>query len=324
MDPIRDFDADVEWMLDACVKRLAAYPPSLRRPGRAYLEKQWSVEEKKDRGFSITHLLPFWLQEICNLDRQTCRLIALSNTFWLLYFFLQDEVMDAGPDEYRGYLLPLGNLFYLDAIAPYRSLLYSASPFWTYLEQYIAQWADSVTWEREQHWLEPREFEPGDLLRLAGKSAPLKIPCAAVSLLAGRQELLGPLEEMIDNILVVSQLMDDLRDWRQDLAQKRYTYFLMRVMAERGLRPPSTLTKAQVEKSLFVGAVLEELYDLMALHGRRALESIAAWRVPYLEAHIRVLNDECRQLREGFRQERARWIQEQFAPLLLQNDPPGA
>ena len=324
MDPIRDFDADVEWMLDACVKRLAAYPPSLRRPGRAYLEKQWLVEEKKDRGFSIAHLLPFWLQEICHLDRHTCRLIALGNTFWLLYFYLQDEVMDAGPNEYRGHLLPLGNLFFLDAVAPYRSLLDSASPFWTYLEQYLAQWADSVTWEREQHWGQPREFEPDDLARLAGKSAPLKIPCAALSLLAGRQELLGPLEEMIDNILVLSQLTDDLRDWRQDLAQERYTYFLMQVVADRGLQPPARLTEAQVEQALFVGRVLEELFDLIALHGRRAMESIAAWRVPYLEAYIRLLNDECQQSREAFREERARWIQEQFAPRLLQTNPPGA
>lgn len=323
MDPIRDFAADVEWLLDTCVKRIATYPHSMCRSGRAYLEKQWSVEDRRDRGFSIAHLLPFWLQEPFDLNLNTCRLIALGNTFWLLYFFIQDEVMDASPDRYRGYLLPLGNLFFLDAIAPYRSLFGSASPFWTFLEQYTAEWAESVSWEREQHWGQAREFEQGDLLRLARKSAPLKIPCAALSLLAGRQEVIGPLEETVDNVLVFFQLTDDLRDWREDLAQGYYSYFLMRVIADRGRRSPARLTEAEVEKALFVGTVLEEIFDLMILHNQRALEVISTWHVPYLEAYIGSLNRECQQSREGFGEERARWIQKQFAPLTPQTYPPG-
>lgn len=315
MDPIRDFDADVEWLLDACERRISTYPPSLCRYGRARLEKQWALQEKTTHGFSIAHLLPFWLQETFDLAQDTCRAIALGNTFWLLYFFVQDEVMDASTGEYRGHLLPLGNLFFLDAIAPYRSFFGSDSSFWTFLERYIAEWAESVSWEREQHWGRAREFEKGDLLRLARKAAPLKIPCAALSLLAGRVEAIEPLEKMIDNVLVVFQLADDLRDWHEDLARGNYTYFLTQMMADRGIHTPMPLTEVEVGRAFFVGKVFEEYLELAAEYSQMALESISSLHALYLKAYIAFVDQEWRQLGERWQAKRARWIRDQFAAL---------
>jgi len=321
MHPIRDFDADVEWVLETCERRVSAYPPPLDRYGRDRLERHWLLRENSGRN-SIAYLLSFWLQGPFDLDHETCCLIAVGNTFWLLYFFVQDEVMDASPGEPQGHLLPLGNLLFLDAIAPYRSCLDSGSRFWTLMEQYIGEWAESVSWEREQHWRQAQEFEEGDLLRLARKAAPLKIPCAALSLLAGREEAIKPLEKMIDNLLVVFQLADDLRDWREDLAQGNYTYFLLRVMAHRGIRPPAPLTEAEVEKALFVGTVLDEAVDLMAEYSQRAMESIVTLHTPYLKAYLAFLDQECQRTRAGFQEERSQWIRGQFAFLVQETHAP--
>lgn len=314
--PIRDFDADAQWVLETCEKQISTYSPPLCHYGRACLEKHWSLKENRARGFSIAHLLPFWLQETFDLSQNTCRRIALGNVFWLLYFFTQDKVMDASPGEYQGHLLPLGTLFFLDAIAPYRSLLGSDSPFWTFLGKYISEWAESVSWEREQHWGQVREFEEGDLLRLALKSAPLKIPCAALSLLAGREEAIKPLEEMIDNFMVVFQLADDLRDWREDLARGNYTYFLTQVMADRDIHPPALQVEAEVGKAFFVGTVFEEILELAAKYNQRATGSIATLHAPYLKAYIASLDQEFRQLGEGWQAKRMQWIREQFASLV--------
>ncbi len=322
MDPIRDFHADVEWVLETCERRVSSYPPPLDRYGRAGLRRHWLLKDNSGRN-SIAYLLPFWLEQALALDHHTCRLIAVGNTFWLLYFFVQDEVMDASPGECHGHLLPLGNLLLLDALGPYRSSLSSSSPFWPLMRRYIAEWAESVSWEREEHWGQAREFAQGDLLRLARKAAPLKIPCAALALLAGREEAIGPLEEMMDNVLVVFQLADDLRDWRDDLARGIYTYFLTRVMANRGIRPPAPLTEEEVEKSLFVGTVLDEAADLMAQYTRRAMESISALQAPYLRAYLAYLHQECLRSKEGFQAQRSQWIKEQFAFLLQEPDLPG-
>ena len=315
MDLVRDFDSDVEWILEACERRVSTYPPSLRQAGRAFLDK-YQLSKKTSQRKGLIYLLPFWLKETLGVDQEACRLSALGITFGTLYFFVQDAVIDTRPGEYKGHLLPLGSLFFLDFIAPYRSLFDPHSPFWDFFEKYIQEWAESVLWEREQHWGKVREYGEEDLIRLGRKAAPLKTPCTAMSLLAGREDAIDLLEEMLDYNLVVVQLMDDLRDWRGDLARGNYTYFLTRVMAAQGICSPASLTEAEVEKALFIGKVFEEVLDLAAEYNWRTLESISALRAPYLEAYIDVLAQQCRQLKGELQAERARRIREQFAFLL--------
>lgn len=315
MDPIRDFEANVEWVVATCQKRVSAYPPALGHSAQAFLGKHGLFKEGSVPS-SIAYLLPFWLKETFALDQSTCRMIALGNTFWLLYFFLEDEVMDTGPGEYKGHLLPLGTLFFLDAMAPYRSLLGAASPFWRYLEHYIGEWAESVSWERERHWGQAREFEEGDFVRLARKAAGLKIPCAALSLLAGREEAVAPLEKMVDHVMMIYQLADDLRDWREDLARGNYTYFLTRVMACRGIHPPAAPSETDVEKAIFVGKVLEEVLEVAVEHSRLALESISNLYAPYLTAYVESLYEEWQQWADGWQAKRTQWIREQWAFLV--------
>lgn len=316
MDPIRDFDRECEWLLDACLDRIATYPPALRQPGRARLEAHWSLEHRMPLAFHVAYLLPFWLEEPLALDRDVCRLVGLSSTFLVLYFMLQDELMDAEPEEYEGHLQPLATFFLLDAMAPYRRVFGSKPAFWALFEEYIAQWGLSISWERQWHWGQVRAFEEEDLILLARKAAPSKIPCAALCLLAGRKEAAGLLEKMIDDLMMSFLLADDLQDWRGDLAQGSYTYFLTRVIAHRKLDPHTTLTETDVEKALFAGAVLDEYLELMAEYRRRALESASALAIPYLEAYLALRDQAARQLSVDLEARRREWIWEQFAALI--------
>jgi hypothetical protein len=322
MDPIRDFDIECEWLLDACLERISVYPPALRQPARARLEDHWSLPQKRPHAFHIAYLLPFWLEEPFALDRDVCRLVGLSNIFLVLYFMLQDELMDANPGEYQGNLQPLVTFSFLDVMAPYRCLFGSESAFWALLEKYIAQWGLSVTWERQWHWGQVRAFEQADLILLARKAAALKIPCAALCLLAGQEEAIGTLEKMVDDLMMSFLLTDDLRDWRGDLAQGNYTYFLTRVMAHRGLGPPARLTETDVENALFVGVVLDEFLELMAEYRRRALESVSTLDAPHLKAYITLFDQAGGQLREELEARRSERIREQFAALIQEAPVP--
>lgn len=322
MDVIRDFDAELERLFDACLERISMYPAALRQPGRARFEDHWSLKHKSPHAFHIEYLLPFWMEEPFALDRDSCRLVGLSNVFGVLYFMLQDELMDAGPGEYQGHLQPLGSFFFLDLMAPYRCLFGSDSPFWALLEEYVAQWGLSVLWEQQWHWGQVRAFEEADLILLARKAAVLKIPCAALCLLAGREQAIGTLERMVDDLLVSFQFMDDLRDWRGDLAQGNYTYFLTRVMAQRGLGPAAPLTEMDVEKALFVGVVLDEFLELVAEYNRRALESVSTLDAPHLKAYITLFDQGCGQLREELEARRSERIREQFAALIQKPQVP--
>ena len=324
MDVIRDFDAECEWLLDACIQRISAYPPALRQLAQARLEDHWSLKHKRPHAFHIAYLLPFWLKEPFSLDRDACRLVGLSNIFLVLYFMLQDALMDADPGEYQGDLQPLGTFFFLDVIAPYRRLFGSDSPFWGRFEEYVAQWGQSVSWERQRHWRQVHAFEEADRVRLARKAAAGKIPCAALCMLAGQEEAIGCLERMVDNLMLTFQLTDDLRDWHEDLAQGHFTYFLTRVLAERGLDPSIALTEVDVEKALFAGAILDEFLELMARYNRLALECVSTLDAPYLKAYIALLDQGGRQLRQDLETRRSERIREQFAALIQKvPDPRG-
>jgi hypothetical protein len=324
MDVIRDLDAESNWLLDACLKRISQYPPELRQPARARLEKHWSLEQKRPRAFHIAFLLPFWLKEPFSLDRDACRLVGLSNIFLVLYFMLQDELMDCDLGLDQRYLQPLGTFFFVDVMASYERLFGPGSAFWTRFEQTIAQWGLSISWERRWHWGQARAFEEADLRMLAHKAAPLKIPCAALCSLAGREQAIGTLEKTIDDLMMAFLLMDDLRDWRGDLAQGSYTYFLTRVAAHRGLDPHASLTETDVEKALFVGAVLDEYMEMMIRYNRLALESVSTLDVPYLRAYIVLLDQDGRQLREELEAKRSKRIREQFAALIQEAPAPAA
>jgi hypothetical protein len=315
MDPIGDFDSQVEWVLNACEKQVSTYPSLLRRSGLAYVNRFRVWKDNSSPG-RCAYYIPFWLQDTFGLDQDTCRHMALGNAFGQYYILIQDEVMDTDSGEYKGHLLPMGNLFFLDFVAAYRSLFDSRSPFWEFFEKYLAEWAESVLWEREQHWGQAQEFEEEDLIWLARKAAPLKIPCAAMSLLAGRQEAIEPLEATIDNLIVAFQLVDDLRDWRADLARGCYTYFLTRVMHARGIRSSSLLTETEVKTALFAGQVLEEILSLTAEYFGRALESISPLNAPYLKAYIALKDREFKKLGEELHTERAQMIQERLAFLV--------
>jgi hypothetical protein len=110
--------------------------------------------------------------------------------------------------------------------------------------------------------------------------------------------------------------VDDLQDWREDLARGNYTYFLTRIMVAKDIPLSSSLTEADVRKALSAGSVLEEVLALAIEYNQRALESILALHVPYLKNYIAFLDQDYRQLVEDIREERTRWIQEQLAFLI--------
>ena len=316
MHPIRDFDLECERLFDICLERISAYPPALRQPGRVRFEDHWPPEQKCPCAFHIAYLLPFWLKEPFALDWDVCRQVGLSNIFLVRYLMLQDELMDAAPDEYQGHLQPLTTFFFLDMMAPYRRLLNSDSRFWTLLEEYVAQWGLSITWERQWHWGVPRAYQEADLILLTRKVALLKIPCAALCLLAGQEEAIGILERITDDLMMTFLLMDDLQDWRGDLAHGSCTYFLTQVMAHQSLKPPAMVTETDVEQALFAGTVLDEYLELIAEYRRRALEGASALAIPYLQAYITLRDQAAKQLREDLETRRSERILGQFAALI--------
>jgi hypothetical protein len=297
MEPFRVFAGDTRWVVETCIKQVATYPGKLSMNGQTYLEKRGYCNGRRNNG--ICCLMPFLLQDAFELKREIARKVSLGTTYILLYFYSQDEVMDTGEGEYKGHLLPLSNMFYQDFISLFYSLLPSKQLFWSLSKRYIREWASSVIWEREEHWGKAKNFSEDDLMLLSRKAAPLKISCAAMSLLGGREDTVEPLENMVDYSQVVFQLLDDFKDWRTDLFSKNYTYLLVKVMEYLRLDHVAELSEPVVQKVLDEGSVLKDIFGLAEKYSELTMKSISDINAPYLKTYFKILIEYCTSLRKA-------------------------
>lgn len=290
-NPFKDFEDDTRWVIETCINQVSGYPGLLSKQSLDYLKKRGYQTGRRDKG--ICCLMPFLLQEAFKLDSETCRTVSLGTTYILLYFFSQDEVMDTGAGEYKGHLLPLSNMFYQDFISLFYSLLPANGHFWSLFKKYIREWAESVLWEREEHWGQAKSFSEDDLILLSRKAAPLKISCAAIGLLGGRKELIELLDRMVDYSQVVFQLLDDFKDWRDDLASKNYTYLLVKAAEHCKVKDVSELSEPIVRKALYEDGVLKEIFSLAERYSRLTLECAKEYQTPHLEAYLKNMESYC-------------------------------
>lgn len=282
MDPLHDFDRELARVFDVCKRRMEAYPGVFQEAALGYLERYNVFRDGFNKNY-ICYVLPFWLGETLAVDREVCNKIAVAGVFKFFYFLVQDAVMDAGPGEYKADLLPLCNLFLMDFINDYRELFPSHSLFWQAVKQYFTEWAYSTFWERDTFWTPSRLMDESDLKIIAHKAAPVKIINAAMAIMGGKPEVIGPLDTMIDIVLISAQLLDDCADWREDLKNGNCTYFLSRVMKYFNLDDFAALNQSLVQKAICFGDVFQELYAIVKKN-QRQLKNARQPSVPYLIA----------------------------------------
>lgn len=189
--------------------------------------------------------------------------------------------MDTEPGEYKADLLPLGNLFLFDFLHPYRELFPNDSLFWQSLRQYFQEWAYSTRWEREMFWTQRRIMTAADLKIIAHKAAPVKIINAAMAVLSGRPEAIGPLDTMVDAVLISAQLLDDCADWREDFKNGNCTYFLAQVLKYYHLTDFAALNESLIRKAIYFGDTIQDVTAIVKKNHRR-LKNEPKYSVPYL------------------------------------------
>lgn len=294
-----NFLPDLNWINETCRQRVAGFPTRLQ--ARAEQQVCWSNElNRMGSGF---YLFPLWLRDEFYVDLAIARELAVSNVFGLRYFMLQDAVMDSrGGGEELPSLVPLGTFYYSQFEEMYHRHFPVDHVFWGYYQKYLHEWSDSIIWERSEHWGKRSDYQAGDLILLARKAAALKIPGAAVCLLAEKPEAVPVIEKMVDCWQGLFQLQDDCQDWCQDLEQGNYTLVLTQAASYCGLDQMETLTAAHVKRAVYIGGVGEEVLSMAIDLGQQALASIADYNLPYFISYfnfqIEALQNQCCRLRE--------------------------
>lgn len=103
------------------------------------------------------------------------------------------------------------------------------SEFWDHFERLTMEYRSALLIELRCR-ASPAQFTFAALKRTArGKICPGVITVAAMSIASAQADLLPALEESLKDVAVASQLVDDVHDWRADLAAGHLTYFLARL-----------------------------------------------------------------------------------------------
>ncbi|BBH22217.1 hypothetical protein Back11_35620 [Paenibacillus baekrokdamisoli] len=230
---------------------LAAFPAPLAIRGLQYLDKFNPLAANSTKNY-ICYLLPFWLQETVKADQRICRRMALANVFLMLYFFIQDDVMDSTEVHTDwNQQLALSNLFYLTFLNIYREDFPSESSFWFHFQAYITEWAVSVATEGQA------SESAADPIRFAKKAGPLKLASTGMLLLTDQTRVIKPVSDVVDQVLVTLQMVDDWVDWAEDLADGNENSLLAFIRDELQLPASDTLTVEQVNTVLTLQGGLE-------------------------------------------------------------------
>lgn len=283
----------LEQVYTVAEQTIAEFPAPLNQVGLAYADKFHPVKHDKGQNFICT-LLPYWMKDTAGITDEQCDQFAITNVYLMLYFFIQDDVMDDGPATDVKEKLALGNLLYSEMLRILRNLFPSHSPFWDYFDRYVKVWASSVVNESANNLF---VIDP---IQIAYKAGPVKIASTGTLLLGGKSDLIPAIEEAVDIALMTLQMADDWVDWKKDMQEGSYNSLVAMIAAS--LQPGVPLTEELVKTYIHVRCCMND-YVEVARSKHQYLLSLKV-QLPELENYNQYILDHLTQTSESIESNR--------------------
>ena len=179
------------------------------------------------------HAYPFLFRdEFPNVSDADASTLAVAGVFYLNHLCLLDDVVDSqGARE--PYKLFMSALLHEEALVQLGTLFVPASPFWTELSAYHREFAAAMLREQTAHTGRLSAFTEAEVFQIAkGKAALSKMTTAALALLADRPETIAKLSASQDCFNAARQMYDDVKDWKEDYLNRRYSALLTAALLE--------------------------------------------------------------------------------------------
>ncbi len=262
----------------------------------------YDSEDINSPGLLSLVALPFWLGEKWHVEHQVCQDMAVGNLFLLHCFQSFDFVVDRDrPGTSTRSQIVLGNLCYLQVVRHYRPYFQADSLFWDRLEGYWQEWGNSILWEVEKGETR-RPFSDAFLKQAAHKAAALKICPTGLALLSGQNDLISDLEQAVDLMHATMQLVDDLKDWREDLEHNRYNSFLGMLTANKRLTADQLLKPEDVTAAISESEILQRYVETIRDYADRAEAVIDELGFEPWSRLVRGLAEEAAGMEQGYQQ----------------------
>lgn len=243
---------------------VSAFPAPLDHLGLAYLATFDGRKEESTKNY-ICYLLPYWMKDISELPPESMNKLSLANVFVMLYYFIQDDIMDSAKGEHKD-KLPLANLFHMQFLSIYREMFPAGSPFWSYYETYITEWSEAVSNEQQS------DYFHHDIGKVAKKASPVKNASTGALLLANQAHLIPVVTAAVEQTLITLQMLDDWADWEEDLEEGSYNCLLASLRKHMQLSTDSTISPEIVKQQLYVHDFLDFYGQIAIKHHEQLLD----------------------------------------------------
>jgi hypothetical protein len=284
-----DFKEDSDWLRVRCQEYVENLPLPLNDLGKeSFRRLSWNP-------CPYTVVLPFWVGDIYHLPRDLCRRVALPSCLASFYVFLQDRIMDECEGQWIK-LSPFGIILFTDMMRQYRALFPADSPFWEYLEQYVTEWLQSISWEEASHWDKLQDYSEDDLLLVSRKAAMFKLSAMPVALLAQHEEVVELLAQFVDYTQVIFDLIDQLRDWHEDLQAKHYGYLLTKAILGAGWSNSTPPPEDFVRRVFLLTDIVDSVVSLGIKYSRLARGCAVRLKGQYLIDYADFLTQYCERI----------------------------
>ncbi len=232
------FDDEPNPLLTSAVDRLTS---EMRKSAPVMAEKvidwmkQLSETERPEDYFKTATgfpmlLLPWWLEKTIHddLDQEFQADLALSTVAGYYHIRLTDNVMDGHQPAARE-ILPALFFFQLQFHTVYQQYFHAEHAFWPLFNELSIRTYESVIQEAKIDAIDRDAF-----IRIsAQKTCGAKIPLAAVCYHHDQEHLIEPWSRFCDALGCYMQMMDDLFDWRTDMARGENRTYVLCEAAER-------------------------------------------------------------------------------------------
>lgn len=296
-----------------CLKRLrgAFGVPPLREDSA---HSRRSSRGAANTGFSPFYYYPFlFAGAFPSVRMDDFRTLALANRILLEAILIADRKIDEdqpwSPTDFY-----LHDIYFHKALELLLPLFPLDHAFWQKTQEWFLQHARAIIKEQSRHRHRLCRYTRDEFYEIAtGKVALIKTTVLAMDLLSGAP---GPLEtrtailESQDRFLAGFQCFDDLRDWKQDLRHRNFSFLLTRALTEGRLshllRGNGPLPQEDVGRVLYYRGIAEEQLGLAEEYFQGAIDLVGEIDVSDWTNMIREFLRHCHTLRRDLAEIRRR------------------
>ena len=261
---------------------------------------------RADEHYSL--LLPSWLNARLGVHGRA----AVEDIVWAqhcLFAFVrnQDDVFDGRPSS-RG-LVFLAHEFLAEAERAFARHLREGA-FWRFYRAALTQTARAVLTVDGYQRGAPMAMAPL-MTAYARQSAIFKVGTAAVCLPCGARDVFRRCSRFADHLAIAGQLLDDLEDLRDDLADGRLNAAARFLVPDAGPRMPDI--EQRIARALVLGDRLAALLRRIRGHVRAAGTAIAPLALPQAHAYAEAIRADLARVEASLNRGRVAAV---FGPLL--------